>query len=80
MAQNRPLELTVTGSPSCSRVYMSHGTGSLKPESTDELRSGDRSVKWFWWWGVRLAAGEVINRDPSMLADGSFKVILIVLV
>lgn len=37
MAQNRPLELTVTGSPLCNMVYMSHGTGRLKPEETDVM-------------------------------------------
>lgn len=34
MAQNRPLELTVTDFPSCNTVYMSHGTGRLEPERT----------------------------------------------
>lgn len=33
MAQKRPLELTVTGSPLCSRMNKSHGTGRLKAET-----------------------------------------------
>lgn len=31
MAQNRPLELTVTGSPLWNRVYINHGIGRLEP-------------------------------------------------
>lgn len=46
MAQNRPLELTVTGSPLCNRVNISHGTGRLKPEKTDMFLS---SLQFTWF-------------------------------
>lgn len=34
MAQKRPLELTVTGSPLCNRMNKSHGTGRLQAETS----------------------------------------------